>query len=255
MTKIYDVVTSLNNKYWTAGSDINIKSWDERFPKNVKIHIYAEDDIPNKGKFSDRVVWHNLYKEVPELLEFIHNHQNDPHYNGKRGLPIPDKQRYKYDGVKFAHKTFAIFDAANYAIDYLIWVDADVLCFKPFDDEFLEKVCPNNYAVSYLGRPTTHSECGFVGYNMNYLGKEFIEYFKSYYQDSKLSELAQTHDSFVFDVARSTFGENHSFFDLNAGEITNKHPFHKSALREHLVHNKGHNKERKQQKFIKRYKL
>ena len=251
----YTVVTSLNNKYWTSGSDINIKSWDEKFPKNVIIRVYAEDHIPLKEQLSKRVIWHNLYKEVPELLQFVKDHQDDPHYNGKRGLDIPEKQRYKYDAVKFAHKTFALFDARKYTTDWLIWLDADVLCFKEFNETFLEKACPRHYAVSYLGRPSTHSECGFVGYNMNNLGKDFLEHFSSYYKDSNLSKIAQTHDSFVFDVARAEFKNQNMFLDLNKGETTNKHPFHKSILREYLVHNKGHNKERKQLKMIKRYKL
>ena len=247
----YHVVTSLNKKYWDNGSEKNIKSWDKLFPRNVQIHIYSEDG-PLEG-LSSRVSWYNLYETCPDLVNFIDTHKDDPHYNGERGPS--ETQKYKWNAVKFAHKTFALFHAATYAENYLIWMDADVLCFRNFNQEFLNRVCPKNAIASYLGRPTTHSECGFVGYNLNHkYGIEFLQHFESYYKDNNLSELSQTHDSFVFDYARNNF-HSKEFFDLNKGAKTNKHPFNQSALRQFLTHTKGHNKQRKQEKFLKRLAL
>lgn len=253
----YTIVTSLNQAYWDKGSDFNIMSWDKNFPKEVEIHIFSETPIKGvPANLSKRVIWHNnLYTEVPELKEFIEKHKDDPHYNGYEGKPYPDKQRYKFNAVKFAHKTFPLFYSKKYTSDWLIWLDADVMCYKETPIEFFNSVCNNDLSVIYLGRPDRHSECGFVAYNFNKNGKEFLEHFESYYYESRLSSLEQTHDSFVFDIAMKTFHDKRAFLNINKNAINNKHPFHSSRLREHLVHNKGHNKERKQLKFKKRYNL
>lgn len=247
----YHVVTSLNKKYWELGADINVQSWDKHFPTNVTIHVYSEDGP--LGNFSSRVKWYNLYEECPALLSFQQTHKDDPHYNGEKN--VPEKQKYKWRAIKFAHKTFALFNARHKVNNWLIWLDADVLCFKTFNELFLSQTCPEKFGISYLGRPTTHSECGFVGYNLkNKTTQEFLDAFEDLYKDKNLLELAQTHDSFVFDYVRRQYNKD-LFFDLNKDAENNKHPFHSSILRRHLVHSKGHDKKRKQEKMIRRYKL
>ena len=247
----YHVITSLNKKYWDLGADINIQSWDKFFPSNVTIHVYSEDG--QLGNFSSRVHWHNLYETCPELLKFEKDHKDDPHYNGEKS--VPDKQKYKWRAIKFAHKTFALFHARHNVSKWMIWLDADVTCFRSFNDIFLNQICPLSSGVTYLGRPSTHSECGFVGYNLdNRYVKEFLDHFENFYKGNNLSALEQTHDSYVFDFARRSFHKQDIFVNLNKDAKTNKHPFHESVLRTFLVHSKGHDKKRKQEKMLKRYK-
>lgn len=251
---MYNIVTSLNNKYWELGSNINIRSWDENFPKNVTIHIFSEDEIPGKKTFSKRIKWYNLYEESPELVSFIEKHKNNTSMNGQ--AEVDENKKFKWNAIKFAHKTFSLFSIFNkMRSGSLIWLDSDVLAIDRIDDNFLNKVCPKNMLISYLGRPTVYSECGWVYYNLDHpQGRNFLEQFEEIYTTDKILSMEETHDSFIFDVVRNKFDQS-LCLNLNGGATSNKHPFHLSSLREKLIHNKGHNKTQKQAKFLKRYKL
>src|SRR6267154_2086897 len=49
----------------------------------------------------------------------------------------------------------------------LFWVDADVFTFAPVTHDLLNRVLPAERALSCLDRGQYHSECGFVGYNLD----------------------------------------------------------------------------------------
>lgn len=249
---LYTVVTSINKDYWENHAvRLNLQSWDKFFPTNVKIHIYSEDMQPADFNLSKRVIVHNLYKECPELVAFIEVHKDDPHYNGTKSTP-----GYKWNAIKFAHKTFPIFRQARDTKGVLIWLDADVLAIQPLAHNQLRAIVPENYCVNYLGRPRTHSECGYVTYNLDHqLGLDFIKHFESYYYNNKLSTLLQTHDSYVFDRARESFGHKEIFNDMNKDTQTNKHPFDKTVLNQCFVHTKGDGKDRRIRKNAKRFRL
>ena len=42
---LYTIITSLNQKYWDETSKINIQSWAQFLPPQIKIVNYSEDDI------------------------------------------------------------------------------------------------------------------------------------------------------------------------------------------------------------------
>jgi len=250
-------VTSINKKYWDEGSRTNIASWLKFFPKDCQILIFEENRIPDK--FNDpRLKWLDLNKECPELLTFAERYKDNPHYNGEKTKKL--REKFRWNAIKFAHKTFPLFRAKEIVgKGQLIWLDADVLAIRPLTPVFVGKMCPPSKAVSYLGRPSTWSECGFVYYNLNIQeGHDFLDMFKEYYTvDGMLDDLRETHDSFVFDQVRVNFPQEkqNMLLDINAHSQTNKHPFHESLLRECLTHHKGSNKTRKQLKFLKRYNL
>lgn len=248
-------VTSINQKYWEETSQKNINSWLRFFPKDCKIFIFCEDNINDLPK-DKRIVWLNLYQECPDLMAFIQKYKDNPHYNGEKTKK--DREKFRWNAIKFAHKTFPIFKARDkIQTGQLVWIDADVLAIKKLSEKFLNIVCPNNKAVSYLGRPSTWSECGFVYYNLNLKeGHDFLDEFKSYYTvEGKLDNIRETHDSYIFDQVRINFKSQKLLYDMNSHSVTNKHPFHESPLRECLTHHKGSNKARKQHKFIKRYNI
>ena len=107
---MYTFVTSLNKAYWNSTSKININSWVECLPEDVNIVIYSEEEI-DIGIFPEpRVSLKPLYDCKP-LLEFINKHKDDPHYNGQIGCKLEGSSKsFKWKGIKFAHKTFAIFE-------------------------------------------------------------------------------------------------------------------------------------------------
>jgi hypothetical protein len=249
----YNIVTSVNNKYWNEGSRINLLTWDKNLLEDIEIHVYHEDEISKHG-FSKRVLFHKLYKSSPELVNFISKHKHDPHYNGTKVSDTANA--YKWNGIKFAHKTYSIFHRfENTTADYLIWLDADMLIHSFVSSEFLSRFCNKKTSVAYLGRPTMYSECGFVAYNLKHpVGYQFLKEFKSFYEDDKLKDIRETHDSFVFDQARIQFDQE-SFLNLNKDATVNKHPVTKSILYEVMVHTKGEDKIRQQLKFVKRFRM
>jgi len=246
---IYTIVTSLNKKYWDEISKVNIETWIQRLPANVNIVIYSEDKIDYSHP---RLTFYNLYNECPKLVNFINTHKDNPHYNGtKEEYP----RAFRYNGIKFAHKTFAVFKESQRQSEYLIWLDADILMFDNIDEKFLNNAFPKNKSIAYLGRPSEYDECGVMGYNLkNDFTKTFLQKFEDTYLNG-LDNYRETHDSWIFYQLRLSYEDQSQFLNLNANTESNKHPVSSSVLKDKMVHNKGDQKKRWQQKFIKRHKL
>jgi hypothetical protein len=250
----HKIITSLNLNYFENGSSFNLTSWDKNFPDNVEIHVYSENLGTPKG-FSNRIIFHNLYEQCPEVIDFEKQHKDNPHYSGN----LPDKKetsRYKWNAIKFVHKVFPLIRfCKNNTNNKVYWIDADVYCQRELDLLTLDRWMPNDKIVSYLGRYDTHSECGFMGFNLHQkLALDFINLYESFWYNNKLDNLKETHDSFVFDVARKEFGNIGLFEDLNNNRQTDKSPLNNSKVGNHLTHAKGVDKDRLIQKAIKRDK-
>tara|TARA_B100002019_G_scaffold159455_1_gene137435 strand:- start:10587 stop:11387 length:801 start_codon:yes stop_codon:yes gene_type:complete len=253
---MYTFVTSLNKAYWNSTSKININSWVECLPEDVNIVIYSEEEI-DIGIFPEpRVSLKPLYDCKP-LLEFINKHKDDPHYNGQIGRKLEGSSKsFKWKGIKFAHKTFAIFEEAKHLNKgKLFWLDADVLMHNKIDHEYLDYLLPNTKAISYLGRPKEYDECGLMGYNLdNTFAKDFLKRYENEYTGG-LEHLRETHDSWIFFQLRLGYEDQTPFLNLNPTPKDNKSPFNNSGINSHMVHTKGKSKERLQQKFLKRFAL
>ena len=126
----------------------------------------------------------------------------------KPKLKLRRKQNigYRWDAVRFSHKTFSIFAAAERCTtDVLFWVDADIQFFADIPLSFLEEIMPVDCMVSFLARPQ-FSECGFVGYNLRHpTTSKFLKEFKALYTTDSLFRENQWHDSYLFDVIRKRF--------------------------------------------------
>lgn len=253
---MYTIITSLNKKYWDSTSKINVQSWDTLLDPDARIVIYTEDDIDTR-KLSDRVIVRNLYKEAPGLVDFKNKYKDNPHYNGQIGKKLEGSSKaFKWNAIKFAHKTFAIFSEMKKQDNgWLIWLDADVLMHQPVDKDYLEYLCPSNKGISYLGRPDAYDECGLMGYNLdNDIAVEFLQKFENEYANG-LEHLRETHDSWVFYQLRLGYNDQEPFHNLNPTPKDNKSPFNNSGINERMVHTKGKGKDRLQQKFLKRFEL
>tara|TARA_B100001057_G_scaffold196044_1_gene196752 strand:+ start:1141 stop:1917 length:777 start_codon:yes stop_codon:yes gene_type:complete len=253
----YNIVTSLNKKYWELGSRENIQTWDKHLPEGVKLHIFSEDlEVSTwyrNAKLSDRVIWYSIYEACPKLRKFLEVGDKDPFLNGE--IMAKEKFKFKWQATKFAHKTFPIFRMAE-GTGKLVWLDADAMIHTPMDFNFLDSLQPEGYGISYLGRPSVYDECGFMLYDLdNPSVKKFLKDFEEMYTTLKLKELRETHDSFIFTTLRIQHPNKDLFFDLNKGAKTNKHPFNSSILRPKMVHMKGTKKKEKMGKFLKRHKV
>jgi hypothetical protein len=234
-------------KYGQRMIDTFIQNW----PKEITLHIYPENCNPRISDHS-RVTLKRL-EEVPELIEFKNQWGDVPKANGDVSAdPIRSKRKdagkgFKWDAVRFAHKVYAIFDCVKHTdADVLFWMDADTVCHGPISLDTVMKFCPINIDLGYLGREGKYSECGL--YSMNLRSKsvqEFLQEFQQMYDqaESGIFQLAEWHDSFVFDAVRTKFKGRLKENNWSAGIISGEgHPLINSEWGAYLDHLKGDRK-------------
>ena len=250
----YTIVTSLNKTYLNDTSKTNLESWIKCLPEGTTVVAYSEEDLRYKN---NAITFRDLYAEAPQLVEFKEKYKNDPMYNGKIGTSLEGTTKaFKWKGIKFAHKTYAIFSESKKVTNgWLIWIDSDVLMHESITEEWLAEKFPATKSVVYLGRPETYDECGLMGYNLNRpFAKEFLSKFEHEYNNG-LEGYRETHDSWIFYQLRLGYKSQEEFHDLNPTPENNKSPFNNSGLKDVMVHTKGKNKEKLQRKFLKRFEL
>lgn len=246
--KKYTVLTSFNEKYWNEIAKDNVLQLDKHWPKNENIVLYHQLSEIHDSLFSSRVVWYDLYKSCPELPVFAEKYKNEIKANGASGT------NFRLNAIKFCHKTFAIWNLAK-IIDsgWLIWLDCDAFVFEDIDYNFLENICPDQYMISYMGRPGKYSECGFIGFNLsNPESKKFLESWEDLYISGKFLDLKETHDSWTFDYLRNCLDPK-KFFNVNSTATTNKNPFRQSLLGSKIAHAKGDQKVKQSNKLKNRH--
>lgn len=241
----YSVVTSFNEKYWLEIARKNTILLDSYWPEKYQISLYHQ--LPFIEKISDRVRWYDLYDMCPELSAFANKYKYEVKANGAGNT------NFRLNAIKFCHKTFAIWHQAKLQPSgWLIWLDCDVIVKKCISDNFLKAICPNGYAVSFMGRPGKYSECGFIGFNLDRTeSRQFLLEWEDLYISGKFLELSETHDSWTFDWIRKQ-KSTELFFNVNAAAITNKNPFSQSLLGSYMAHAKGADKARQTERIIGR---
>jgi hypothetical protein len=243
---IYNVLTSFDEKYWQEIGKTTISQFDLNWIEDSNIFLYNQLGSVPKNKLSSRVSWIDLYSSCPELPQFIDKWNSHPKANGAKN--------YRTNAVKFAHKTFAIWHRVRLQNQgWLIWLDVDAFLYKKVDRDFFQKVCPDNYMISYMGRPSKFSECGWIGFNMNHPRiLDFITEWENLYLSGEFINLKETHDSYTFDHIRLKWNQPHLFHNINSAATTNKNPFSQSLIGTHIVHAKGDDKDYLINRFVNR---
>lgn len=238
-----------------------VESFDTHWPQNVPLYVYREGFEGDLT--SPRIVWLDLLDECPALAAFKERHRDNPKAHGNaphRHWEIKlrlDRPRlsirkvddwgagFRWDAVRFSHKSFAIFDAARRCdTDVLFWVDADTFTFKDIPLQFLDGVMPPDCIVSYLHRPR-YSECGFVGYNLRHPGtRQFLADFERLYTTDALFGQREYHDSYLFDVVRKRLERRglHTYDISEGAGAEGGHVFVNSRLGQYIDHRKGDRK-------------
>lgn len=237
-----------------------LESFDRMWPEDVQLYAYAEDFVPKL--VSPRIEIRDLLHDVPDLVAFRDRHQDNPRAHGtppRRWRIIVDwskprikvrrvrsKDTYRWQAVRFAHKSFAIFDAARRtSADVLFWLDADMLMLSSLPDAMLESMMPREAMLSCIQRPK-FSDCCIVGFNLRHPRTvEFLEQFRELYVSDGLFAYEQYHDSFLFDAVAKRFRRQDCLIhDLAGGTgLTNGHVFDHCELGHYMEHLKGCRKE------------
>jgi hypothetical protein len=242
----YTVVTTFNARGYETYGRRMINTFLSNWPSNVMLIVYAEGCIVTET--APNLIVRDL-DQVPDLTEFKNKWRNVPKANGDVSQdPIRSKRRdagkgFKWDAVRFAHKVYSIFDCArNTNGDWLLWMDADMVCHSPITVERLDQLCTAD--LCFLGRQGKFSECGLYAMNLRSASTiAFLQEFQRFYDDAErgIFTLDEWHDSFVFDAVRQHTSCQER--DWSSHLITGEgHPLINSEWGAYLDHLKGDRK-------------
>lgn len=245
----YTVVTTFNADGYNRYGQRMIQTFLQNWPSDIQLVVYAEDCAVAES--APNLAVHDLAVASPELVKFKQQWAGVPRANGDVSTdPVRSRRKdsgkgFKWDAVRFSHKVYAIFAAARtYNTDWLIWMDADMVCHSPIGTEFLDRMCASDKDICFLGRANKYTECGL--YAMNLRSKStarFLEVFQQYYDDAEqgIFRLMEWHDSFVFDHVRKIVSLQG--LDWSSHLITGEgHPLINTEWGAYLDHLKGDRK-------------
>ncbi len=204
------LVTTFHPEGFSLYGERFLKSFAKHVDQRIKLIVYAENCNPDNPDPS-RIEILDQKKALPKLVAFKERWRNVPKANGippdeiKRRRPQDWHKAFKWDAVRFANKTYAVFDAAERAKkDWLVWIDADTFVHSDWSYEDFLDCLPSTSWITYVGRgkgSQTWPECGFYGMNLNDLVcREFLKDFEHMYEDAEngIFKLDEWHDSFIF---------------------------------------------------------
>ena len=207
------VVTTFHGEGLEKYAQKMIDTFCVNWPQEVILHIYPEACNP-AIRDHNHVTLKRL-EEIPELMAFKNQWKDVPKANGDVSAdPIRSKRKdsgkgFKWHAVRFAHKVYSIFDCAKETdADILIWMDADTICHSPITMQDLYRMIPTDSELCYLGRKGKYSECGLYSMNLRSANVQaFLKEFQRFYDQAEqgIFQLAEWHDSFVFDAVRVKF--------------------------------------------------
>ena len=184
-----------------------LDSFAKNIDKRIKLLVYAEECNPVNPD-PEQITILDAVEHLPKLNAFKEKWGNVPKANGK--CPWPERRprdyhkEFKWDAVRFANKTYAVYDAVTRSTDWCVWMDADTFVHSPWSyDNFVAQL-PDECWITYVGRgkgSQTWPECGFYGLNLNDdTCKEFIAEFERVYEDPEngIFTMEEWHDSYVF---------------------------------------------------------
>lgn len=240
-----NLVTSMHRGGYEQYGQRMISDFLAKWPDNARLTIYAEDfEVAER---SDRLEVIDLHEACPDLVAFKQRNK-EKWKNGFIGtaahkdklFKATERYKYKWDATKFANKVYAYCEHARRTRDrYLVWLDADTITVKPIPDTFIQSL--GDAFIVFLGRRYTHSECGFLRFDMQFpRAMDFFETMRAMYETGEIFTLNEWHDSFIFDTVRSVMTASgaittHSI--SKSGEI--RHPFIHSPLGDYMDHLKG----------------
>jgi hypothetical protein len=242
----FAVVTTFNKAGMESYGQRMIDSFAENWPKEVTLHVYAENCNPILK--SENIIIKNI-QEVKDLNKFKERWKDIPKANGV--CPWPERRprdyhkKFKWDAVRFSHKVYSIFDCAKSVdADVLIWMDGDTFCHSPITLEKISQLIPETVDIGYLGRGRKWPECGLYSMALRRKGtQKFLKAFKQAYDDAEagIFTMAEWHDSFVFEEIRKS--SNPSTINWSAGIVNGEgHPLINTEWGAFLDHLKGERK-------------
>jgi len=254
------VVTTFHQQGLEKYGERFLNSFSDRVDKKIKLWVYAENCNPDNPD-SNQIMILDAVQQLPKLQRFKSRWAGVPTANGL--CPCPERRpqdyhkSFKWDAVRFANKTYAVFDACERNNNWVVWMDADTFVHSDWSYDQFKELLPDTSWITYVGRGSrTHSwpECGFYGLNLNNIVcREFLSEFESYYEQAEYKMFVQEewHDSYIFGLILNQFKKTAPNVIDYTSEIAltgartggGGHPLINSKLGAWIDHLKGDRKE------------
>ena len=182
-----------------------IDSFQQRVDPRVKLRVYAENCKPIVAR-PEQVTVVDAKEALPDLNAFKERWKDVPKANGTCPWPArrprDHHKAFKWDAIRFANKTYAVFEAAKDPnTDILVWMDADTYVHSPITYGQFRAMCPATVWLSFLGRNKKWPECGFYHLTLRTPGSDaFLKEFQRVYDEAEqgIFLMEEWHDSYVF---------------------------------------------------------
>jgi len=231
------VVSTFNRAGWDLYAHRMESSFRAHWPAEFDLMLFSEDTASGGAIYPPRM--------AQKIARFMSRHKDNPAHRGIVPDPINGGTRYnfKFDAVKFAHKVFAIEQAAYCSVvdyDRLIWIDADVVTLRPVPVDFIDGFMSNGANLGCLTRTKKNksTETGFVIFNICGPVLNLIARMAAIYETDHIFQLAEWHDAFVFDYCRAQM-PGLRVASLSGAYESHGHPFINGPLGQYMDHLKG----------------
>ena len=235
-----------------------LDSFAQRVDKKIKLLVYAENCNPSNPD-PEQIPILDAKEVLPKLNVFNERWKNTPHANGDiTNHPARNGRKdwqkgFKWDAVRFANKTYAVYDACVRSKDWCVWMDADTYVHSDWSYDNFKAQLPEDAWITYVGRgkgSQTWPECGFYGMNLHHKTcQQFLAEFERVYEDADngIFRLAEWHDSFVFgNILTNMKQQDPNVFDYSAEMYLREaksggggHPLINGVLGKWIDHMKG----------------
>ena len=119
-----------------------LDSFAKRVDNRIKLLVYAEDCKPINPN-PEQITILDAIEVLPKLNAFKVNWSRRPKANGippddiKARRPRDHHKTFKWDAIRFANKTYAVYDACTRSKDWCVWMDADTFVHSDWSyDDF-----------------------------------------------------------------------------------------------------------------------
>ena len=149
------VVTTFHPEGYSTYGERFLDSFAKRVDKRIKLMVYAEGVKPHNPDPS-RIEILDQETALPKLVAFKERWKDVPKANGippddiKARRPRDWNKAFKWDAIRFANKTYAVFDACERSNDWCVWMDADSFIHSYWSYEDFIALLPENKWITYV---------------------------------------------------------------------------------------------------------
>lgn len=231
--RTFEAVTTFNFAgYETYGLRM-VKTFKAFWPRLCPLRIYSEDRM-----FLDTMYDGAEKLPSPLWLDAFKRRNGNDRAGGWRNASYD----FRFDAVKFAHKSAAMIDALEHSCaDVLIWLDGDIVTHAHVSHDFLETLIDEHALISWLNRDRLYPETGFFAVNLRHpMATRLAAIWRAFYETDSLFELQQWHDAYVLQKIVERLGAPTR--SLSGFARSTSHPLARGPLAVLFDHLKGSRK-------------